>query len=213
MGALEIIFDVLKVSKEVNTGIANGAIDSGASAWKGLTKVVDVTVAYPEGRPLDLGAICLATRPPCVTHVHYRVFDINDVSDGDKSLKTKFQSCLNLQIPKDKEGAKNWMYQLYYDKDKMLAKYYETGVFPYDMFDNQASPPTELHHDPFRFFLLHLFFIVSSCVMWRLFILIGILQAWFWHFQITTKVGHIVNIRDIYMNQLVVVLSSTADLS
>ena len=68
---------------------------------------------------------------------------------------------------------KNWMYQLYYDKDKMLAKYYDTGVFPYDMFDKSATPPKELKHDGLRFLLLHIFFILSSLIMWKM-------LSWFW---------------------------------
>jgi hypothetical protein len=35
-------------------------------------QVVDVTIAYPQGRPLDLQAIIAGWRPPCTTHVHYR---------------------------------------------------------------------------------------------------------------------------------------------
>jgi hypothetical protein len=31
-----------------------------------------VTIAYPEGRPLDLQTIIGGWRPPCTTHVHYR---------------------------------------------------------------------------------------------------------------------------------------------
>jgi hypothetical protein len=44
-----------------------------------LNKIVDVTIAYPEGKPLDLGIICTGWRKPCVTHVHYRVFDSKEV--------------------------------------------------------------------------------------------------------------------------------------
>ena len=46
-----------------------------------LSKIVDVTIAYPErDNPLDLLDIIAAVKPPCTTHVHYRVFDIKDVS-------------------------------------------------------------------------------------------------------------------------------------
>ena len=44
-----------------------------------MSKVVDVTIAYPDKQPLNLWNIVSATRPPCVTHVHYRIFDINEV--------------------------------------------------------------------------------------------------------------------------------------
>ena len=35
-------------------------------------QVVDVTIAYPEGKPLDLVSIITGWRPPCTSHVHYR---------------------------------------------------------------------------------------------------------------------------------------------
>ena len=39
---------------------------------RGLSKVVDVTIAYPEGRPINLVSIATGWDPPCATHVHYR---------------------------------------------------------------------------------------------------------------------------------------------
>ncbi len=45
-----------------------------------MSKVVDVTIAYPNGQPLNLWTIVSGSRPPCVTHVHYRVFDIKEVN-------------------------------------------------------------------------------------------------------------------------------------
>ncbi len=44
-----------------------------------------------------------------------------------------------LQIPPEPEKMREWMYNLYYEKDEMLAKYYETGVFPYDFHKNDDS--------------------------------------------------------------------------
>ncbi len=101
-GALEIILDELAPSfkerrrrekEEANKSTANGATgnevkpkeeeDTGNHQddrqAKEITKIIDVTIAYPEGRPLDLLAIATGYRRPCTTHVHYRVFDINDV--------------------------------------------------------------------------------------------------------------------------------------
>ena len=45
-----------------------------------LSKLVDVTIAYPDGKPLNLFSIATGWDPPCVTHVHYRVFDVAEVS-------------------------------------------------------------------------------------------------------------------------------------
>jgi len=83
---------------------------------------VDVTIAYERGQPLDLGAIALGTHPPCVVHVHYRTYDVGE-------------------IPTELEKMRDWMYELYYEKDAMLAKYYATGVFPHDFHRKDADPP------------------------------------------------------------------------
>ena len=56
-------------------------VDSSNVCEETLSKIVDVTIAYPErDNPLDLLDIIAAVKPPCTTHVHYRVFDIKDVS-------------------------------------------------------------------------------------------------------------------------------------
>ncbi len=67
---------------------ANGAVSVEQAASKAasllasgrLTKVVDVTIAYPNGKPINLISIATGWDPPCATHVHYRVFDVNEVS-------------------------------------------------------------------------------------------------------------------------------------
>ena len=58
------------------------------------------------------------------------------------------------------------MYNLYFEKERLLDTYYQTGRFPHDMLDPKAGPPQELLHDPLRFFLLHIFFMISSYLMW-----------------------------------------------
>ena len=41
-----------------------------------IERIVDMTIAYPEGKPLDLQSIVFGWREPCNTHVHYRSWDI-----------------------------------------------------------------------------------------------------------------------------------------
>ena len=84
-GALEVIFDVLGPStvgtanNVVNNGFVNHQ-DKGCEA-KGISKICDVTIAYPDGgKPLDLFQIVFGSRDACTTHVHYRIFDVKDVS-------------------------------------------------------------------------------------------------------------------------------------
>ena len=84
---------------------------------------------------------------------------------------------LILQIPQDPEAMRQWMYNLYAEKEKMLEEYYKTGIFPYNMFppattSTATSPaaserePRPLYHDPIKFVLLHLFFGVSTSLMY-----------------------------------------------
>ena len=74
-GALEVILDILGPVNKLNNGFANSLQDDSK-----ISKICDVTIAYPEGKPLDLFQIGFGSRPPCVTHVHYRVFDVKDVN-------------------------------------------------------------------------------------------------------------------------------------
>ena len=78
-GALEVIFDVLGPSKQ--TKVNNGFVNHDQRGEpRGITKICDVTIAYPDGgKPLDLFQIVFGSRPACVTHVHYRIFDVKDV--------------------------------------------------------------------------------------------------------------------------------------
>lgn len=50
-----------------------------------LDKIVDVTIAYPEGKPLGLFDILSAWRDPCAIHVHYKIYDIKQVKKGIRS--------------------------------------------------------------------------------------------------------------------------------
>lgn len=120
-----------------------------------IEKLVDVTLAYPSGDPLDLQSIATGWREPCTTHVHYRVFDSSELA------------CLT------SEERFAWMVKLYQEKDEMLARFYETGEFPYNMFDPEAKPPKLICHDPLRFILLHVFFLVSNYVVYCYFIWIS----------------------------------------
>jgi len=147
-GALEVILDVLgplqknKTNSNQNNGYSakNNVISNG----DGITKICDVTIAYPEGKPLDLFQI---------------VFDVKD-------------------IPHDPEALRHWMYNLYAEKEKMLEDYYRSGIFPHNMFPPATTSraarstrdsdraPRPLYHDPLKFSLLHLFFLVSSAIFW-----------------------------------------------
>lgn len=58
------------------------------------------------------------------------------------------------------------MTTLYHEKDQMLAEFYQTGRFPYELHTAAGLPPKEVVHDPIRFLIIHVFFLVSSYVFW-----------------------------------------------
>lgn len=96
-GALEIALEILGPNSEHAKQTSPGSINSNGTANRSdmdsittsvapppppssqFTKLIDVTIAYPDGNPLDLIAILTGYRKPCTTHVHYRIFDIKDV--------------------------------------------------------------------------------------------------------------------------------------
>lgn len=146
-GALEVALKVLGKDGKASNGNANtngSAVQDSSSKKRrgGLSKVVDVTIAYPDGKPLNLVSIATGWDPPCTTHVHYRVFDVDE-------------------LPADPEAMKLWMYNLYYEKEDLLADFYANGSFP-----NGGSPPRPLEHSGLRYFALHIFFMVSSALFW-----------------------------------------------
>lgn len=44
-----------------------------------LDYVLDVTIAYPQGKPLDMGKIVTGTRDPCQTYFLYRLYHSSEV--------------------------------------------------------------------------------------------------------------------------------------
>ena len=97
-GALVIALEILgpnsdhaKLTSTNGNTTINGGLDGITSSVapppppsSQFTKLVDVTIAYPKGDPLDLIAIFTGYRRPCSTHVHYRIYDIKEVSYNKK---------------------------------------------------------------------------------------------------------------------------------
>ncbi|KAB7496178.1 Acyl-CoA:lysophosphatidylglycerol acyltransferase 1, partial [Armadillidium nasatum] len=98
VGALKIILEEVGISPEKKT-------------LNGVKYLVDVTVAYPNGEPLDLQTIVGGWREPCETIFHYRIYPVE-------------------KLPTKEIDLTNWLYERYYEKEAMLQEYYNTGVFP-----------------------------------------------------------------------------------
>ena len=62
-GALDVVMKIL-------------GPDSDQPECDKIERIVDMTVAYPGGRPLDLQTLVIGWRKTCYTHVHYRSWSI-----------------------------------------------------------------------------------------------------------------------------------------
>ncbi|XP_047736296.1 uncharacterized protein LOC108674389 [Hyalella azteca] len=89
---------------------------------QGIKWIVDVTVGYPGGDPLNLQALIAAHRPPCAVVMHYRCYDAR-------------------HVPRDETALTAWLYDRYIEKEQMLSEFYATGVFPDSPSDKFPVPP------------------------------------------------------------------------
>uniref|UniRef100_A0A3B4TDI2 Lysophosphatidylglycerol acyltransferase 1 n=1 Tax=Seriola dumerili TaxID=41447 RepID=A0A3B4TDI2_SERDU len=73
LGATHVILKTLSAQQENGSvGSETGTPNQTGNKRKGLHWVIDVTIAYPKARPMDIQTWIFGYRPPTVTHVHYR---------------------------------------------------------------------------------------------------------------------------------------------
>ncbi|XP_049536587.1 acyl-CoA:lysophosphatidylglycerol acyltransferase 1-like isoform X2 [Anopheles darlingi] len=106
-----------------------------------LEYILDITIAYPQGVPLDLPNIVHGIRDPCQTFLFYKLYHCSEV-------------------PRESETLTQWLYNRFYEKEKLLEEFYRSGSWPASC----TVPPTVVHQDLLRFLLIHLFFITSTYV-------------------------------------------------
>ena len=114
--------------------------------------IIDVTIAYPNGEPLDGLSIITGNRVPCDTLVIYKKYSISEVPLGEEALL-------------------NWMYQRYEEKDRILDEFYKTGQFRLNTNDLSHSAPhnsRQIKISPGLFIIIRLFFFTSFCVQFYL---------------------------------------------
>ncbi|KAL0266626.1 UNVERIFIED_CONTAM: hypothetical protein PYX00_009118 [Menopon gallinae] len=145
VGALRVIMENIGYTHEVvelenEEKPVRNHTDASKIRW-----VVDITIAYPRGEPLDLPTIITGSRPPCRTILFYRVYKSSE-------------------IPLDKEEMTNWLYKIFQEKEEMLEKFYTTGVFPTNEYCQSPTPERLVVQNNLRFIILHLFFITSTYV-------------------------------------------------
>ncbi|XP_053696559.1 acyl-CoA:lysophosphatidylglycerol acyltransferase 1-like isoform X2 [Sabethes cyaneus] len=115
-----------------------------------LEYILDITIGYPNGKPLDLPNIVHGLRNPCQTYLFYRLYRSSEV-------------------PRDNESLTRWLYDRFFEKEKLLEEFYRTGMFPCG---SSATLPTVVQQDLLRFLLIHLFFITSSYVHYQLILML-----------------------------------------
>uniref|UniRef100_A0A8C2DTE6 Lysophosphatidylglycerol acyltransferase 1 n=1 Tax=Cyprinus carpio TaxID=7962 RepID=A0A8C2DTE6_CYPCA len=108
LGATEIILKTLGPQQENGILGTEGNPPGQSIKAKGLQWVIDMTIAYPNARPMDIQTWIFGYRDPTVTHVHYRTYPIKDV-------------------PVESEALTDWLYQRFVEKEKLLAHFYKTG--------------------------------------------------------------------------------------
>lgn len=135
----------------INTNTSNSVTSAAApaastSAFTCKPKVtfeyiLDITIAYQNGVPLDLPNIVHGLRSPCQTYFYYRLYPSSEV-------------------PRETDSLTKWLYDRFIEKNEILDGFYKTGSFQYA----SANTPTIVQQDPLRYLILHIFFITSTYV-------------------------------------------------
>lgn len=142
-------------SEAINTDDCDSFKDSPLTKLNGkmndcLEYILDITIGYPNGKPLDLPNIVHGLRNPCQTYLFYRLYRSSEV-------------------PRDSESLTQWLYDRFIEKEKLLDEFYRTGMFPCG---SSSMLPTVIQQDLLRFLLIHLFFITSTYVHYQLILML-----------------------------------------
>ncbi|TNM94834.1 acyl-CoA:lysophosphatidylglycerol acyltransferase 1 [Takifugu flavidus] len=147
LGATHVILKTLSAQQENGSvGSESGTPNQTGNKRKGLQWVIDVTIAYPKARPMDIQTWIFGYRPPTITHVHYRMYPIKEV-------------------PVESEALGDWLYQRFVEKEELLAHFYDTGSFPHDGTQKVASRQMTL--DPVWLCAIQSFAFASGFMWYR----------------------------------------------
>ncbi|KAG7508348.1 integrator complex subunit 7 [Solea senegalensis] len=148
LGATHIILKTLAAQQE-NGSVAMESLTSNQIGNKRtcLQWVIDVTIAYPKARPMDIQTWIFGYRPPTVTHVHYRMYPIKEV-------------------PVEAEALTDWLYQRFVEKEKLLTHFYDTGSFP-PLEGHKVAVSRQMTLDPVWLCVIQSFAFVSGYVWYN----------------------------------------------
>ncbi|KAG7199261.1 hypothetical protein KM043_018126 [Ampulex compressa] len=106
VGAMQTIFDTIGPTQENN--VPDQQLNSRPSmmvAKPEISWVLDITIAYPQGKPIDLPTIITGSRPPCETVLFYRLFPSS-------------------VVPREPELLSKWLYDRWAEKEALLENFY-----------------------------------------------------------------------------------------
>lgn len=147
VGAMKVIMSTVGPQSSVNNNSTNKAVHQRTH----IEYILDITIAYPQGVPIDISHIAFGNRPPCETVFFYRLYRATEV-------------------PEDSEAMTEWLFKRWAEKEKMLQTYYDSGVFPTEYCRKRPQEPKLVVQDYLRFLILHVFFIISSYIHLRMFV-------------------------------------------
>lgn len=132
--------------------------------WRPFKWVIDITIGYPDHKPLDAFNVTFGDRPPCETTLHYRLYSTDTV-------------------PVEPEQLQAWLFERYEEKNKLLEVFYKTGHFPQtspsesesESGDRVISPPQPIQLSDWWLRSVHVFFLLSLVLQWYM-----LRGAWHW---------------------------------
>lgn len=148
VGAMQIIMDTLGPKSALNNNC--NSINNQVALCTKIQWVLDITIAYPNGWPIDLSHIVFGHRDPCQTVIFYRLYSFSDVPD-------------------DSDSMTKWLFQRWEEKEKMLECFYKTGEFSSEFCHTEMCPPKVVVQDYLRFLIIHVFFIASTYIHIQMF--------------------------------------------
>ncbi|XP_058805821.1 acyl-CoA:lysophosphatidylglycerol acyltransferase 1-like [Phymastichus coffea] len=147
VGALQTIIDIVGPIQNNNSSTGSNSTSILSVTKSEIRWVLDITIAYPQGKPIDLLTIITGTRPPCNTVLFYRIFPTSSV-------------------PKEPEQLSRWLFDRWTEKEALLENFYKHGTFiGTQQIDLENSM---IQQDPLRYLVLHLFFMTSSYIHYNM---------------------------------------------
>ncbi|KAH1027241.1 acyl-CoA:lysophosphatidylglycerol acyltransferase 1 [Dendroctonus ponderosae] len=157
LGAMKIIMNTVGPQSSVN----NNSSSKSEFQRAHIEYVLDITIAYPKGVPINITDILFGTRAPCETIFFYRVYR-------------------STEVPEDSEAMTDWLFKRWAEKENMLQTYYDTGIIPAHYSRTNNCESRLVVQDYLKFLILHLFFLFSSYFHVQMFITAYQCCLYFW---------------------------------